>query len=112
MSSHLHTLEIDSQLQGIATPLALNFIDTVLDLLASVGPVVLPQQGTDGQCRTATEVEIGLPVERRNLDTLVDNGTPEVSGSSLAVTSGNHHATTTVIHVAPYIIDIGPLDRA
>ena len=109
-TGYVHAHEVDSQLKGIAATLTLNLEGAALELLATHGPVVLPEQGMDCQYAAASLVHVGLPVERHHLDALVDDGASEVSSTGLAVASGNDHLATTVVHVAAYIIDIGSLD--
>ena len=69
-------------------------VGALTETLASHGPVVAPQQRTDGQHAAPTLVEVGLPVKGGHLNALVDDGAPEVSGTRLAVAGSHHHAAT------------------
>ena len=66
----------------------------------------------DSQCGTSTLVEVCLPVERHNLNTLIKDGTTKVSGTSLAVASSDDHTATTMVHIATNIVDVGTFNGA
>ena len=106
----LHTNEIDSEFEGIATALAEDCQIATLEIVASDRPAILPYYRTDGKCGTSAEFEVCLPVERHHFDTLVKNVTSEVSSTAGTLLSSNDHLAATVEHVTANIVEIRSFD--
>ena len=97
--------EVDGQFKGVAPADGFDLVGAFGNEFADLRPVVLPDDGTDGEGAPSAQVKVGLPVEGCLLDAFLEDDAAEVAGTETPLFGSGDHLAATFDHGASDIVD-------